>query len=93
MGRSQRDKSQRASAHPRGCAGRALLSRQVVKSNQVESNRVESSPSRVESSRNVRRMMSILSITYLRQSSDVDGLKTSPDLQPAWRISCSERSI
>ena len=41
----------------------------------------------------VRRMMSTLSITYLRQSSDVDGLKTRPDLQPAWRTSESERSM
>ena len=38
-------------------------------------------------------MMSTLSITYLRQSSDVDGLKTSPDLQPAARTSESERSM
>ena len=37
--------------------------------------------------------MSTLSITYFRQSSDVDGLNTRPDLQPAARTSESERSM
>ena len=38
-------------------------------------------------------MMSTLSITYFRQSSGVDGLKTRPDLQPAPRMRLSERSM
>lgn len=37
--------------------------------------------------------MSTLSMTYLRQSSEVPGLKTRPDLQPRLRTSCSERSM
>ena len=41
----------------------------------------------------ISRMMSILSITYLQMSSDVDGLKTRPDLQPAARTRPSERSM
>ena len=37
--------------------------------------------------------ISTLSITYLRQSSEVAGLKTRPDLHPAARTRLSERSM